>query len=281
MEILIDGRDAILEGEYIDPDIVFDCGQCFRFKKTDDIWQGVAHERVLRVKDAPEGLRLIGAADDAETIWRGYFDADRSYADILKLISSDEAVRTSAETFKGMRLLRQQPFETLISFIISANNNIKRIMGIIDKLCTLAGKEIAEGFYAFPTPEAIAALTEQQLVECGAGYRAPYIIETAGAVADGIDLEALRTMDYLEAKSKLCALKGVGPKVADCILLFSLDHGCAFPQDVWIKRALKEIYGVSFKNDKELVTFALEHFGENAGIAQQYIFHYARIHGIK
>ena len=281
MKILINGANAVLAGEYIDPDIVFDCGQCFRFRKTGDTWTGVAHERVLTVRDTAEGLELIGAAKDAETIWRGYFDADRSYADILKQLSSDEAVRMSAETFRGMRLLRQEPFETLISFIISANNNIKRIMGIIDALCRLAGREIAPGMYAFPEPKAIAALEEHQLTECGAGYRAPYIVKTARAVADGFDLEALRAMDYIDAKKQLLTLYGVGPKVADCILLFSLDHGCAFPQDVWIKRALAGIYGVSFKNDRELVSFAREHFGDNAGIAQQYIFHYARTKGIE
>lgn len=278
MDIIIKGSDAILAGEFIEPDIVFDCGQCFRFTKREDIWTGVAHGRVLNVQKTEEGLRLIGGAADAESIWRGYFDADTSYADILTEISADDTVRSAAADFKGMRLLRQQPFETLISFIISANNNIKRISKIIEAVCALAGEEIAEGKYAFPTPEALAALSEEQLTACGAGYRAPYIKKTATAVAEGLDIESLRSMDYLEAKKALIALPGVGPKVADCILLFSLDHTCAFPQDVWIKRALKDIYGVAFKNDKELVAFAAEKFGRYAGIAQQYIFHYARTH---
>ena len=181
MDIIIKGSDAILAGEFIEPDIVFDCGQCFRFTKREDIWTGVAHGRVLNVQKTEEGLRLIGGAADAESIWRGYFDADTSYADILTEISADDTVRSAAADFKGMRLLRQQPFETLISFIISANNNIKRISKIIEAVCALAGEEIAEGKYAFPAPEALAALSEEQLTACGAGYRAPYIKKTATA----------------------------------------------------------------------------------------------------
>jgi N-glycosylase/DNA lyase len=171
-------------------------------------------------------------------------------------------------------MLNQEPFETLISFIISANNNIGRIRGIIDRLCRLYGEPfgcVGGARYAFPTPERLAALEADDFFGCGCGYRAPYLRETSRAVADGFDLEGLRELPYEQAKKQLVRLKGVGPKVADCVLLFSLGKTDAFPADVWIKRVMKKLYGFE-GNDKQIYEFARERFGECAGIAQQSCF---------
>ena len=175
-------------------------------------------------------------------------------------------------------MLNQQPFELLISAIVSANNNLKRIKSIVEKICAACGEPfLAEGrrFYRFPVPERLAALTEEELLDCGCGYRAPYILASARAVADGFDLEKVGMLPYGQAKAELCRLPGVGPKVADCILLFSLRKTDAFPADVWIKRVMERLYGFT-GNDKQLYAFAREKFGPYAGIAQQYLFYYAR-----
>ena len=179
----------------------------------------------------------------------------------------------------GIRVFNQEPFEALISFIISANNNIKRISGIIDRLCALAGERLeldGTEMYAFPSPDAIASLSVDRLTAIGAGYRAPYIIESAKKIADGYDLEKLRDMSLESARKELLSFKGVGPKVCDCILLFSLGHTDAFPIDVWIDRAMNELFFDSVPPKKTEMREAVKSIGEYSGIIQQYIFFHAR-----
>ena len=178
-----------------------------------------------------------------------------------------------------MRLLNQEPFETLITFIVSANNNVGRIRKIVQAIAREAGKPIrfrGETLYTFPSPEELADVSPERLRELGAGYRAEYIAKTAGMAAAGEDLEAIARLPYGEAKAALQKFPGVGPKVADCILLFSMHKKNAFPADVWIRRVLREMYGVELKSDQALSAFVQNTFGEYGGIAQQMLFHYAR-----
>lgn len=179
----------------------------------------------------------------------------------------------------GIHVFRQEPFETLISFIISANNNVKRIMGTVEKICVLAGDPIETPFgtqYVFPTPEKLAACSEEQLRECGTGYRAPYIQNTSAMIRDGFPLESLRNMTLEQARKQIVQLPGVGPKVADCILLYSLGHDDAFPMDVWMKRVMRTMFFNGEEPPKAELEQVISELGAEAGIIQQYLFHYAR-----
>ena len=172
-----------------------------------------------------------------------------------------------------------EKFETIIAFIISANNNEKRIRKIVENICEKCGDALKYNdrvFHAFPTPQQLAEMGEEALREIGAGYRAEYIADTAKLIAEGFDIQAIYEMDYHTAKQELCKLKGIGPKVADCILLFAYKKKNAFPLDVWMKRVLEELYGVNVKNYRQAEEFAERTFGGYAGIAQQYLFHYMR-----
>jgi N-glycosylase/DNA lyase len=257
---------------------IFDSGQSFRFDRTKGGYEGVALGGVLRVTAAGEDVFLYPCTrEDFEEKWRHYFDLGRDYA-CLFADAKDSALSKSLASAGGLRILNQAPFETLISFILSANNNVGRIRGIVRRLCGTFGEPFRfEGrtFYDFPAPAALAGAKEGDLLAAGAGYRAPYVKKTAQAVAEGFDLAALREASYEEAKRALISLPGVGPKVADCVLLFSLGHSRAFPADVWIKRVLKQEYGF-VGNDKQTAAFAMAKYGRHAGIAQQYLFFWIR-----
>lgn len=279
MRFTFENGDTIITGERIDPAIVFDCGQCFRFLPDgEDGFSGIAHGRLLRVLDKKDALVLKDVQEDEfNLIWRDFFDLDIEYSAITDAFKEDEIVSAAVRSCPGMRLLNQEPFETLITFIISANNNIPRIRKIVEAICRICGDKIEKDSYAFPSPSQLAMLSEEDLKKCGAGYRAAYIAETSRAIADGTaDLNAIQKLEYTAAKKELCKLKGVGPKVADCILLFSMHKKNAFPIDVWIKRTLNVLFGFTPKNDKEAMEFARERFGEWGGIIQQYLFWYAR-----
>ncbi|MEG1656006.1 MAG: DNA-3-methyladenine glycosylase [Christensenellaceae bacterium] len=270
---------VLRELSFFEPRHIFDNGQAFRFyESADAAFEGVAYGRYLRVQKVKNEVTLYPCCrQDFEQIWRRYFDLDRDY-DAVFCDCCDEALKKGRIYGCGLRLLNQEPFETLISFIVSANNNIKRIRGIIEKICVLCGEAfVFEGktYYQFPLPKALAALSIEQLKQCGSGYRAPYIKAAAQAVYDGFDLEATRKMPYHDAKKELQKLMGVGPKVADCVLLFSLGFSDAFPADVWVKRVLKDVYGFC-GNDKQIYKYAKQKFGEHAGIAQQYLFFWYR-----
>lgn len=261
------------------PEVIFCCGQCFRFFKEGEDYVGVAHGRVIRVEKREHGMILHNAEAEDAALWREYFDLGRSYHAIESAFMQDAVLRKTIPAARGMRLLNQDPFETIITFIISANNNVGRIQKIVERICACCGKEIiykGRKYHAFPEPEALAGLSEEKLRELGAGYRAPYLAETARRIAEGYDIHQFYEMDYDAAKKELCTLKGVGTKVADCILLFAYQKKNAFPLDVWIKRMLGELYGFVPKNSEDAVKFAEKTFGKNAGIAQQYLFHYMR-----
>lgn len=255
-----------------------DCGQAFRWKDTGDGWLGVAGGRGALVRQSGEALTITPGGDENVGFWLNYFDLYRNYGAIEEEARRDAVLGKCLDCAGGIHIFNQEPFETLISFIISANNNIKRITGIVDRLCTLAGerREGAVEYYSFPTPEAIAELTVEQLTAIGSGYRAPYIKNSAKMIADGYELEALRSMPTAAARKELLRFPGVGPKVADCVLLFSLGHADAFPLDVWMKRAMRLLYFEGQEPGKRAMEERIAALGPNSGILQQYIFQYAR-----
>lgn len=246
------------------------CGQCFRFKEREDgSFSGVAMGKEITLGKNDDTLTLFCSEEDFE-LWRVYFDLDTDYGKIKEDLSKIHPTLAEAAKFApGIRILRQEPFEALISFIISQNNNIKRISGIVEKLCALFGDEIADGIYAFPTLESLENVTVEDLAPVKSGFRAKYIVDAISKVKSGeVDLEKVKSLSFDEAKAELMKIKGVGEKVAHCVLLYGFHRLEGFPMDVWMKRAM----AVLFPENKG------EDFGEFAGIAQQYIFHYARLH---
>lgn len=262
----------ITDDRGIDLDKTFDCGQAFRFEKTEDgSFEGVALGKYLKIRQQDKKLYFYHTSEeDFNTIWKAYFDLDTDYDEIKRNFECDIHLELAADFARGIRILKQDPFEALISFIISANNNIPRIKKIINLLCQSFGKEIIvenKSFYTFPTANELADITIKDLEVIRAGFRAKYIIDAVQNVYSGeVNLDALNDMDYIAAKEELLKIKGVGEKVADCILLFGVGKYEAFPKDVWIKRIMNTCYG------------DCEHarFGKYAGIAQQYLFYYAR-----
>jgi len=246
-----------------------DCGQAFRWEqKENGNWHGVAFNRYLEISKQEDGTIILHntTPEEFDLVWRDYFDLERDYNAIINAISGNEILSTAAKFGSGIRVLNQEPWETLCSFIISQNNNIKRIKGIISRLCENFGEE-KSGYYTFPSAEKIASLSLEDLSVLRSGFRAKYILDAATKVASGeIDLSNLKNLTVDVARGELMKIKGVGPKVADCALLFSHKHIEAFPKDVWIKRAMEQLFGGELP--KEAVPFA--------GIVQQYIFFYAR-----
>lgn len=258
--------------EDFDPAKIFECGQCFRWRPDDrGVYTGVYSGHATRVWREGETVFISSDKETFEAIWRGYFDLDRDYAAIRAAVGIDEYMKNAAEFGKGIRILRQDRWEALCSFIISQCNNIPRIRKIIESLCENFGEPLEfEGktLFTFPTAEKIAPLSACDLAPLRCGYRAAYIIDAARAVAEGrLNLGSLSSGGFEAALKALKTINGVGDKVANCIVLFGLQMLDAFPVDVWMKRALKEHYPENFSPSV---------FGEYAGIAQQYMFFYAR-----
>lgn len=267
---------------------IFDCGQCFRWNKEQDgSYTGVFGENVLNVSREGNTVTFKGICNgDIEEICRNYFDLDRDYNDIRnKLSKIDENLKVSVEYGKGIRILNQDLWETIISFIISANNNIPRIKGIIERLSKEYGKKITyEGkdYYTFPTPESLSKATVQDFRNLGLGFRDIRLYEATNMIINKeVDLEKLKDMNTLEAREELLKLSGVGPKVADCILLFSnLKRFDVFPIDVWVRRVMNELYikkeDETKVTKKEIQKLADSKFGDMQGLAQQYLFYWKR-----
>lgn len=267
---------------------IFDCGQCFRWnKEPDGSYTGVFGENVLNVSKEGNTVTFKGICNgNIEEICRNYFDLDRDYNDIRdKLSKIDENLKVSVEYGKGIRILNQDLWETIISFIISANNNIPRIKGIIERLSKEYGKKITyEGkdYYTFPTPESLSKATVQDFRNLGLGFRDIRLYETTNMIINKeVDLEKLKDMNTLEAREELLKLSGVGPKVADCILLFSnLKRFDVFPIDVWVRRVMNELYikkeDETKVTKKEIQKLADSKFGDMQGLAQQYLFYWKR-----
>ena len=261
---------------WFEPAVFFDCGQCFRFLPCgENVFRGVTFDRPLQVEKQDDGFFLFPCTlTDFETIWRNFFDLDRDYAAICDRICADDVhLQAAAPCCEGLRLLSQDPFETLISFIISANNNISRIRSIIEKLCAAYGERLLAPWgevYAFPKADALAKVPVEELRALGLGYRDRYVKETSQMVADDpAILDRISQMPYMEAQKALCQFPGVGKKVADCIALFSMNKREAFPKDVWIRRVANEVYAC----DPDTLA---ARFGDEAGFAQQMMFYTVR-----
>lgn len=265
----------------------FDCGQCFRWNKTsENEYTGVAHNRVLKIAKEGDSFRFFSTTkDDFEKIWMKYFDFEKDYLKIQETLSSDEILKNAIKSGNGIRILMQDPFETIISFIISANNNIPRIKLIIERFCSLFGKKIESeygSFFSFPDISEIKDIQISELAPIKAGFRDKYIIDAIKKISSGeVCLETLIKLDYENAKKELLKIKGIGEKVANCILLFGLGKHNAFPIDVWVKRVMSHYYFGDKEPCTDLSGFAHEKFGEYSGYAQQYLFHHARLTKLK
>lgn len=248
-----------------------DCGQAFRWSKNaDDSWQAVVGHRLLRVAEKQGTFYIFDCTEkEFNEVWAAYFDIARDYEAICAEISINPILKKIATACGGIRLLRQEPWETLCSFIISQNNNIPRIKGIIERLCRTFGEKIPGG-YTFPDAQVLAKQSLESLLPLRSGFRAKYILDAAQKVTNGvIPLAEIGGMDTASGRDELMKINGVGPKVADCVLLFAYGKIDAFPQDVWIKRTMQTLFnGV-------LPEVALPY----AGIVQQYLYHYARTYG--
>lgn len=270
IEILPQGDGTLVKGvQNFCPEDIFGCGQCFRWENTaPETWTGVAFGRVCVLEQRQEDLYFPRTPPkEFHSIWYEYFDFGRDYSRVKRLLSQDESAARAVSFCPGMRVLRQDPWEALCSFILSQNNNIKRIRGIVERLCQRYGTPLGEGLYGFPAPEILSGLEAEDLEPVRCGFRARYILHAARLVASGsIRLESLRSAPLSQAREELRQITGVGPKVAECALLYGLGRVECVPVDVWISRVLDQLYPGGFP----------EFLEEIGGIAQQYLFHYAR-----
>ncbi|HEX5398307.1 MAG TPA: DNA glycosylase [Verrucomicrobiae bacterium] len=328
-EILLPTRDYDLAA-------TLESGQVFRWHRQDDSWIGVIGNNHVRLTQNSGGILAQTATPQDNWDWlRQFLQTDADLTAILNTFPDDEPMRRATAACRGLRVLRQEPWECLASFILSSTKQIVQIRQIIALLCEKFGEPLTltlsrrereqqpnpasfssdllaiaatrlskdrrtvlplpkgegrgEGkenrrqssgnlFHSFPSPETIAAATESDLRACKMGFRAPHLLKAARQIAEGqIDLEQIRRLPLAEARSELMKLDGVGPKIADCVLLFAYGFDSAFPVDVWVERALRQLYFPRRRvSEKKLLNFAVTHFGPHAGYAQQYLFHYMR-----
>lgn len=280
---------------------ILECGQCFRWERISNTnYIIIAYRKVIEVIQNESTVTIINTnMKDFNEIWKNYFDLNVDYEKIKKELSKDELLRKSVEFGYGIRILNQDPFEMLISFIISARNSIPSIMKTIKKISEKWGDKIEYNgnvYYAFPTPEQLMKATLDEIKETGASFRSKYIVDTIAKVnaaneakrngtlnheLQQFDLEYIKSLPVDECHKALQNFMGVGAKVADCIMLFSMSKHSAFPVDVWIKRAMIHFYLAPDVSLNKIRVFGREKFGELAGLAQQYLFYYARENNIK
>jgi N-glycosylase/DNA lyase len=276
-----------------DLDFSLCCGQVFRWKKLDGWWYGVVGEEIVKIRQCGAELEFEGVTEE---FVRCFFGLNDDLEQISRCICKDPYIQKALCRFEGLRIVRQQPWECLIGFICATYKSIAAIEGMLSKISEKYGeKRFFDGkeFYTFPNVERLALASENGLRECGLGYRAKYVQATAKQVRDeGIALENLKALPYVDARKKLLEFQGVGLKVADCVLLFSLEKSEAFPVDVWIKRVILNHYADHFpetlvkrmQNRPSLTNseylkigdFARSYFGSYAGYAQEYLFHFER-----
>lgn len=269
MKVICKNNDIIIEGvKCLDLDLTLDCGQAFRWEKqADGSWSGVVKGVFLNIDKKGDTVILKNTtAENYENIWKHYFDFDRDYEEICNRLKQDSLIAPTVDEYYGIRILNQESWEALCSFVISQQNNIKRIKGIIDRLCRAYGEEVENGFYSFPSAERLSKLTVDDFEGLGTGYRAKYLERLSKAVAAGeIDFDKIKALSLEQARKELLNIYGVGIKVANCALLFGFEFYDAFPVDVWMKRVM-EYYPNGLP----------ECFDGIGGIAQQYLFHWAR-----
>ena len=263
------------------------CGQIFRYQQVStNSYIVIAKNKRIRLTQQAESTTLIihnSNLSEYEEVWKRYLDIETDYGQIVDKLSKNDSHMQKATSYgKGIRILNQDTWEMLISFIISQNKSIPHIQACIQNLCQAFGKLITdkngETYYAFPTLEQLSKATEEGLRDCKVGFRAPYIMDACQKVGDNtVVLETLFHMGTKKAKENLMKIKGVGEKVAHCVLLFGLNKTDTFPTDVWIRRTMNNLYFENQKiKDNEIIRFAQEKFGDYAGYAQQYLFYYAR-----
>ena len=272
-----------------EPKHIFECGQCFRWdEESDGSYTGIVKNNVINVKKVDNEVIFSSfGADNLEKLVIDYFDLNRNYEEIKTSLSKvDEYLENSIKYGSGIRILNQDLWETIISFIISANNNIPRIKGIINRLSYKYGNKIewkGKEYYTFPTVEELSKATVEDLRKAGLGFRDVRVFDTTKKILEKqVDLEEFhKEKDTKKVRETLLTLSGVGPKVADCILLFStLKRFDVFPIDVWVRRVMNDLYikneDESKVNKKEIEKLAKEKYGDLEGIAQQYLFYWKR-----
>ena len=262
---------------------IFECGQCFHFEKMAHMeYATVAYGRLLHIKQENDKVIMYNTSiDEYNSIWRKYFDMDTDYRLIKsELKSTCEELKPAIDEKSGVRILRQEFTEILLSFIISQNKqipHIKQIVANISKsygelLGVIAGKE----FYSFPTLDVLSNISEDEFRKLKTGFRAPYLCDAIKHLKEWSGQESFYGLSYEEAKEKLIQIKGVGDKVANCVLLFGLGYTSSFPVDVWIKRIMEHLYFQKDTPKEKILKFAEERFGKYGGYAQQYLFYFAR-----
>lgn len=292
--VVYEDNKVILEGvKNFNIKQILECGQCFRWEKKAELnYIIIAYGRVIEVIQEDDKVTILNSnKEDFNNIWFEYFDLGRDYSKIKDELSKDEILKKSVDYGYGIRILSQEPFELVISFIISARNSIPSIKKTIKKISERWGKEIeynGEKFYTFPTPEMLKDATEDDIRETGASFRSKYIFDTVFNInkdLDNIDgvynLKRIASLSDDECHTALQEFKGVGAKVADCIMLFSMKKYSAFPVDVWVKRAMMHFYNAKEGSLNKIRIFARDKFKDLSGFAQQYLFYYARENNIK
>ena len=256
-----------------------ECGQCFRFaRKSHKEYAVIAFSKMLHIRQDAGVIEFYPCTDyEFENIWAPYFDLDRDYSAIKSCLLADPVMARAIGFAGGIRILKQDPWECLLSFIISQNMNIPRIKKLIATISEQYGDSLA-GFHAFPSAGQMLPVGVEGLINCKTGFRAKYLFDAITKVANGeLCLSAMANLPTIDLKKVLKSIYGVGDKVADCVLLFSFGRHEVFPMDVWVKRAMAQLY---FKGQdiraKDAYAFAQEKFGAHAGVAQQYLFYYMR-----
>lgn len=283
---IIEEADKIIlkDIEDFNPEHIFECGQAFRWKKEEDgSYTTIAFGKVVNVKKENKDIILTGTnLEDFNNVLYDYFDLARDYGQIKRELSKDPILEEAIAFGEGIRILNQEPFEMIISFIISANNQIPRIKNSIELLSKQYGEKIRDGYYSFPTAQVLSQADPMDIREiCRVGFRDVRIVQTSGLIHSGvINFEDIFSGTRDEGKEILMTLPGVGPKVSDCILLFAFNKDEAFPVDVWVKRVMEHFYLKEETNVKLIGSHGARVFGKLAGFAQQYLFYYAREQGI-
>lgn len=299
----IEDKAILEEVKNFDIKQILECGQCFRWDKISDTdYIVVAFGRVIEITQKENEVTIHNTnEEDFYNIWLHYFDLETNYDEIKDNLSKDEILRESIKYGYGIRILNQDPFEMLISFIISARNSIPSIKKTVKKICEKWGDKIVykgNEYYTFPTPEQISSATLEEIQETGASFRSKYIVDTIKKVNEALevkkdyeankenyderpeildyDLEYIKNLNDDECHIALQKFMGVGAKVADCIMLFSMKKKSAFPVDVWVKRAMIHFYVAPDVSLNKMRIFARNKFGKYSGMAQQYLFYYAR-----
>ena len=298
----MDFKDAVYENEKVtlkgvknfNIKQVFECGQCFRWEKSDRGYIGVAFGKVIELEEKDEDIIIHNTnEEDFKNIWIKYFDLERDYSKIKEELAQDEILKKSVDYGYGIRILNQDPFEILISFIISARNSIPVISKTIKKISEMWGEPVqynGNTYYTFPTLESLKDATEDEIRSTGASFRSKYIFDTVQKLYkcslgiegfEEYDLNRIKSLSDDDCHTEMQKFAGVGAKVSDCVILFSMEKYSAFPVDVWVKRAMGHFYGMPDVSLPKIRMAAREKFGRLSGFAQQYLFYYARENHIK